>query len=101
MPDRRPLIKRADGAIAGTMQLLGNLASLGYAQLLAAAVLTGGGLGYVSAKLSAHGDADINTARKSYQNERTLADIGYVKTKLDDEYNDKKRLNKEKPMRMV
>lgn len=101
MPERRGMVKRAEGAIAGVFQVLGNLVSLGYAQLLAAAVLTGGGIGYTAAKMTAKGTADIGTARKSFQNERARADIGYLATKLKDEHMADKDLEKEKPMRMM
>jgi hypothetical protein len=54
--------------------------------LLAASVLAGTAIGAGTAKLTAHGERDVDTVRKSYDNQRLMADIGYLKGKVRQEY---------------
>ena len=91
---------RKQAAIPEIMGLGGTLLNWSNAKLLAVAMLTGGTIGWLASKLTAKGETDIDTARKAYQNERAMADIGYVRTRLQDEYNGSKLADEEKPMRI-
>ena len=93
MPERG-IHKRAD-----VLQYVGQYINWAHAKMLALAMLAGGGAGYMASKLSAKGKADIATAKKSYQNERAMADIGYLKTRLEDEYAES-RQDKDAPKSM-
>lgn len=99
MPERSVFRKTA--AIPEIMGLGGALFNWSNAKLLAAAMLTGGAAGYLASKLTAKGEADMDTARKAYQNERAMADIGYLRSRLADEYTKARAEETEKPMRMV
>lgn len=98
IPERRGLSKKA--AITEILGLGGALINWSNAKLLAAAMLFGGGAGYLASKLTAKGEADMTTARKAYQNERAMADIGYLRTRLQDEYSKMKAVQNERPMRL-
>ena len=59
---------------------------LGSVYLLATAAGLGTGAGWAAAQLKAHGDRELDTARKSYENQRLRADIGYLKGRIQQEY---------------
>lgn len=77
------------------------LGTTGSVYLLALAATAGIGAGYAGAKMSAHGDQDIDTAKKEYENERLKADLGYLKTKTESEYDAFKRAQPPKPARII
>ena len=99
MPERTGQVKRA--AIPEIAGLFGTLFNWSNAKLLAAAMMTGGAAGYFASKLTAKGESDMDTARKAYQNERAMADIGYLRTRLRDEFDKSRERDTERPMRMV
>lgn len=69
--------------------------------LLAAAMGLGGTAGYLGAKMTAHGDRDIDTARKSYDNQRLRADLGYLSGKVRQEFDAQQRQQAPKPARVI
>lgn len=69
--------------------------------LLAAAMGVGGTAGYLGAKMTAHGDRDIDTARKSYDNQRLRADLGYLSGKVRQEFDAQQRQQAPKPARVI
>lgn len=72
--------------IAGdTMKTVGDIGAMGAAYLIAAAMFGGVGAGWLGAKFMAHGDRDIDTMKKSYENQRLRADIGYLKGRVRQE----------------
>jgi len=76
---------------------LGMLAS---AYLVAAATIGGMTAGGLTAKITSPGKSDMDTARKSYENERLKADIGYLKARLKQESDAANKVNEVKPMRV-
>lgn len=77
--------------IGDTMRTVGDLGAMGAAYLIAAAMGAGVGAGYLGAKLTAHGDRDMDTMKKSYENQRLRADIGYLKGRVQQESEAAKR----------
>ena len=73
-----------DTAGAG-IKLLGSLAENAALYTVAAAALGGIGLGLGAAKLTAHDNKEIDTARKAFMNERLSADLGYLRSQLRNE----------------
>lgn len=69
--------------------------------LLGAAAAGGIGIGAFSAYITAHGKRDEDTVKKEYENERLKADIGYVSSRLEDEYNRAKTATKPKAARVL
>ena len=103
----RQLQRRMEKRAAGWLPLFGDvanaagsIASAASAYIIAAAILGGTGAGYVAAKTTAKGKQDIETAQKSYENERLKGDIGYLAARAQQEYDAQKRKNgsKEKSM---
>lgn len=69
--------------------------------LLGAAAVAGGAIGAFGAQLTAHGKQDEDTVKKEYENERLKADVGYVASRLEDEYNRSKENTKPKAARVL
>lgn len=69
--------------------------------LLGAAAIAGGAIGGFGAQLTAHGKQDEDTVKKEYENERLKADVGYVASRLEDEYNRSKTAVKPKAARVL
>lgn len=69
--------------------------------LIGAAALAGGVIGAFGAQLTAHGKQDEDTVKKEYENERLKADVGYVASRLEDEYNRSKTAVKPKAARVL
>ena len=69
--------------------------------LLGAAAVAGGGIGAFGASITAHGKQDEDTVKKEYENERLKADVGYVASRLEDEYNRSKTAIKPKAARVL
>ena len=68
---------------------------------LGAAAIAGTGIGAFGAEITAHGKQDEATVKKEYENERLKADIGYVASRLGDEYNRSKDPLKPKAARVL
>ncbi len=85
------LTDMATGLANGATELL----ATGGVYLLALTGLTGIGIGYATAKATAHGNKDIDTIKKEYENERLKADLGYLSAKTKSEYADFK--NRQQP----
>ena len=69
--------------------------------LIGAAALAGGVIGAFGAQLTAHGKQDEDTVKKEYENERLKADVGYVASRLEDEFNRSKTAVKPKAARVL
>ena len=69
--------------------------------LLGAAAAAGGAIGAFGAEITAHGKQDEDTVKKEYENERLKADIVYVASRLEDEYNRSKTAVKPKAARVL
>lgn len=69
--------------------------------VLGAAALSGGAIGAFGAHITAHGKQDEATVKKEYENERLKADVGYVASRLQDEFNRSKDLTKPKAARVL
>lgn len=82
----------------GTTKDVGMNAAL---YVLGAAALAGGGIGAFGAHITAHGKQDEDTVKKEYENERLKADVGYVASRLQDEFNRSKDLTKPKAARVL
>ena len=83
---------------------IGGMADIGTntaVMLLAAGAGVGGAAGWLAAKMNAHDKQDIDTIQKEYENERLKADIGYVASRLEDEYNRSKTAVKPKAARVL
>lgn len=89
------------GIVPETMQAITAIGTTGAVYLLAAAAMGGIGLGYAAANITAHGKQDIDTAKKEYENERLKADLGYMKGKLNSEYQAFKNQQTPKPARVL
>lgn len=83
------------------IKLVGDIGAVGATYLIAGTVLGGVGAGWLGAKLTAHGKADLDTVRKSYDNERLKADIGYVAGKAREEYEALQRKTAPKAARLI
>ena len=92
MPERKqgmvktaviPELFPAAGVVLGTLRDVGVLGSV---YLLASAAGLGSSAGWATAQLKAHGDRELDTARKSYENQRLRSDIGYLKGKIQQEF---------------
>ena len=68
---------------------------------LGAAAVGGIGIGAFGAHITAHGKQDEDTVKKEFENERLKADIGYVASRLEDEYNRSKTAVKPKAARVL
>ena len=84
--EKEALVDSFVNATTGIASGVGQLGAMGAVYLLAATALTGIGIGAVGAKMTAHGDLDIDTAKKMYENERLKADLGYLSGKVKTEY---------------
>lgn len=80
---------------------VGDLGAMGAAYLIAAAVGVGTGAGWLGAKMTAHGARDMDTMRKSYENQRLRADIGYLKSKVQQEHDATKQQNDVRSARVL
>ena len=69
--------------------------------LLGAAAIGGGAIGAFGAYVTSHGKQDEDTVKKEYENERLKADVGYVASRLEDEYNRSKAATKPKAARVL
>ena len=69
--------------------------------LLGAAAVGGGAIGAFGAHITSHGKQDEDTVKKEYENERLKADVGYVASRLEDEYNRSKNATKPKAARVL
>lgn len=99
VPERKGQVKRA--AVPEIAGLFGAMFNWSNAKLLAAAMLAGGAGGWFASKLTAKGESDMDTAKKAFQNERARADIGYLRTRLQDEYAKSKATDDERTMRLL
>lgn len=93
MLDKRAMLKQAWGVLDSLVNTgatiadgLSQLGALGCVYLLAITSATGIGIGYTAAKATAHGQQDIDTMKKEYENERLKADLGYLGAKTKSEY---------------
>lgn len=80
---------------------LAGLSGTAAVYLLAMTGLTGIGVGYAAAKATAHGNKDIDTIKKEYENERLKADLGYLSAKTNSEYEAFKNKQQPKPARVM
>ena len=103
---RKGMKKTASGALFAKALTLGagtgrdafsNLALY----ILGAAATAGAGIGAFGAHITAHGKQDEDTVKKEYENERLKADVGYVASRLQDEFNRSKDLTKPKAARVL
>lgn len=69
--------------------------------ILGAAAAGGAGIGAFGAHITAHGKQDEDTVKKEYENERLKADVGYVASRLEDEFNRSKTAVKPKAARVL
>ena len=69
--------------------------------ILGAAAAAGVGIGAFGAHITAHGKQDEDTVKKEYENERLKADVGYVASRLEDEFNRSKTAVKPKAARVL
>ena len=69
--------------------------------ILGAAAAGGIGIGAFGAHITSHGKQDEDTVKKEYENERLKADVGYVASRLEDEYNRSKTVTKPKAARVL
>lgn len=90
-------------AAGDTVNAAANMGASAFVWLLALSAAGGVGLGYVGAKLGAHGTQDIETAKKQYENERLKADLGYLSSKTRQEYDQflARKANKPKAARVL
>ena len=95
------LIKQGSGFGASIIDALSQLGAMGVILLAATTGTTGIGIGYVAAKATAHGNQDIETSKKEYENERLKADLGYLSTKTMSEYDEFKKRQAPKPARVI
>lgn len=83
------------GSIGSTasdiVQTAADLVAMGGSYIIAAAVMGGMGIGYAGAKTTAHSKQDEATVQKGYENERLKSDIGYLSSKLNQEWSDSKK----------
>jgi hypothetical protein len=93
-----PMLLPSIGDIGKTV---GDLGAMGAAYLIAAAVAAGTGAGWLGAKMTAHGERDMDTMRKSYENQRLRADIGYLKSKVQQEHGAAKQQNDVRSARVL
>ena len=94
---KKAFVTQAVGDAANAAVGIGTTGSV---YLLALAATAGLGVGYVGAKMSAHGKQDIDTVKKEYENERLKADLGYLKGKTESEYEAFKRAKDPKAARV-
>ena len=87
--------------LGDTARTLGDIGAAGAAYLIAAAMTGGVGAGWLGAKLTAHGDRDIDTMKKSYENQRLRADIGYLKGRVQQESDAAKRKAQPQSARVI
>lgn len=87
--------------VGDTARTIGDLGAMGAAYLIAAAMAGGAGIGWAGAKFLAHGDRDIDTAKKSYENQRLRADIGYLKGRVQQEADAAKRKTQAQSARVL
>jgi len=106
---RDSMVKRAAipgvtyvGKLLGSMFATGSDAvTNGALYLLGAAAASGIGIGAFGAHITSHGKQDEDTVKKEYENERLKADVGYVASRLEDEYNRSKTATKPKAARVL
>lgn len=87
--------------LGDTAKTVGDIGAMGAAYLIAAAMSAGAGAGWLGAKFTAHGDRDIDTAKKSYENQRLRADIGYLKGRVQQEADAAKRKQQPQSARVI
>ena len=92
-----PVLKQLFGGAAAGADAGKNIALY----LLGAAAVGGGAIGAFGANITAHGKQDEDTVKKEYENERLKADVGYVASRLEDEYNRSKTATKPKAARVL
>jgi len=93
---KQALISPADAAGAA-----GDLSSNAAVLLIASLAGIGGASGWAAAKLNAHDKQDIDTIQKEYENERLKADLGYLASKTQSEYDNMKNKQAPKPARVM
>lgn len=97
-PGVAPAMAKAVGGVAATgTDAFTNTALL----LLGAAASAGIGIGAFGAHITSHGKQDEDTVKKEYENERLKADVGYVASRLEDEWNRSKLAVKPKAARVL
>lgn len=93
---KQALISPADAAGAA-----GDLSSNAAVLLIASLAGIGGATGWAAAKLNAHDKQDIDTIQKEYENERLKADLGYLASKTQAEYDAAKAKQPPKAARVI
>jgi hypothetical protein len=88
-------------SLFGAGSAAGDAVTNGALYMLGASVLAGGAIGAFGAQLTAHGKQDEDTVKKEYENERLKADVGYLASRLEDEYNRSKANTKPKAARVL
>ena len=80
---------------------VGDLSSNAAVLLIASLAGIGGATGWAAAKLNAHDKQDIDTIQKEYENERLKADLGYLASKTQAEYDAAKAKQPPKAARVI
>lgn len=93
---KKALISPADAAGAA-----GDLSSNAAVLLIASLAGIGGATGWAAAKLNAHDKQDVDTIQKEYENERLKADLGYLASKTQAEYDAQQRKQPPKAARVI
>lgn len=97
---KEALLRELTDSLLTGIKTVGDMGAMGATYLIAATLLTGTGAGWLGAKTFSHGDSDIETVKKSYENERLKSDIGYVRGKLQQELDYNKRQEAPKAARI-
>ena len=74
---------------------------LAVGSLILTSGIVGGAGGFLAAKATAHNTRDFDLAKKEYQNEQVKADLGYLNSKLNDEFEEGAAKSKPKSVRML
>lgn len=96
-----PFLTYAGKLLSGMTAAGSDAITNGALYLLGAAAAAGVGIGAFGAHITSHGKQDEDTVKKEYENERLKADVGYVASRLEDEYNRSKTATKPKAARVL
>lgn len=99
--DKQAVVTNLIKSIGGPAAAAGAGAHNAALYLIGAAAIAGGVIGAFGAQLTAHGKQDEDTVKKEYENERLKADVGYLSSRLEDEFNRSKMNNKPKAARVL
>lgn len=92
--------KKADGFL-DVLHAASGAVTAAVVTLLAGGAALGYGAGWGAAKLFSHGERDMDTIRKGYENERLKTDIGYVGSQLRNEIEQSKAQEPPKAARVL